>query len=191
MSLVGFQAQNHPQQANARGARDAVDDRATTPEVFDPLHERFAFTLDVAASEDNAKCARFFSMHNDGLAKSWEGERVWCNPPYSDIRPWVEKAWAEDAEIVAMLLPANRTEQGWWQDLVEPYRDRPGSPLTCEFIRGRLRFIAPDADTVGPNERPPFGCVLLIWNRQRPHLQGIQASLDIKPNREPRDGREL
>jgi hypothetical protein len=93
---------------------------------------------------------------------------VWCNPPYSNIRPWVEKAWAEwlhgDVPLVVMLLPANRTEQGWWQDLVEPWRDRDGAP-SVEFLRGRTRFIAPGADGIGPNERPPFGCCLLIWER--------------------------
>lgn len=181
MSLVGFEAQNHPQQVDARGADYIVDDRATTAEVFAPLHRRFRFTVDVAASDRNAKVDRHFDREQDGLAQSWAGERVWCNPPYSDIRPWVEKAWAEDqAPLIAMLLPANRTEQGWWQNLVEPYRDRSGSPLTTEFIRGRLRFLAPGADTIGPDERPPFGCVLLVWNRERPALQGVQSSLPLE-----------
>lgn len=165
MSLVGFKARNHRQQVLLRGPNAKVDDRATTPEVFDPLEERFAFTIDVAASERNRKVERFYSIEHDGLAQSWAGERVWCNPPYSNIGEWVEKAWAErDAELIAMLLPANRTEQRWWQDMVEPFRDRPGSPLTTEFFAGRLRFIAHDKDRVEPNERPPFGCVLLVWN---------------------------
>lgn len=179
MSLVGFEPSNHPQQVDARGADVSTDERGTRDEVFEPLHDRFEFSIDVAASEDNAKLPRYYDREDDGLAQSWEGERVWCNPPYSDIRPWVEKAWAEDAELVAMLLPANRTEQGWWQDLVEPYRDRAGSPLTTEFIRGRLRFVAPGEDEVGPNERPPFGCVLLVWNKARPPLQGIQGRLSL------------
>lgn len=170
MSLVGFKAENHPQQSAARGARTSVDDRATTPEVFGPLDERFGFTLDVAASAHNTKCDRFIDRDEDGLALSWDGERVWCNPPYSDIRPWIEKAWVSDCPVIVMLLPANRTEQGWWQDLVEPYRDSPGSILRVEFVRGRLRFIAPGSDRVGPNERPPFGCCLLIWERHRPEV---------------------
>jgi phage N-6-adenine-methyltransferase len=165
VSLVGFHARNHRQQVGRRGADPRVDDRATMPETFGPLHERFGFTVDVAASAHNAKLPRYFSIEDDGLSRSWAGERVWCNPPYSSIGPWVEKAWAEHerAELIVMLLPANRTEQGWWQDLVEPRRDRPGSPLRVEFLRGRLRFIAHGRSEVGPNERPPFGCCLLIW----------------------------
>ena len=180
MSLVGFEPRNHPQQVGKRGGLSSVDDRATPPEVFDPLHERFRFTVDVAAAEHNAKLERFFDEGADGLVQSWDGERVWCNPPYSDIRPWLEKAWVSAAEIVVMILPANRTEQAWWQELVEPYRDRAGSPLTVEFIAGRTRFIAPGADGIGPNERPPFGCCLLIWNREGPAVRLTrQASLTL------------
>lgn len=141
-----------------------MDDRATSPETFGPLHERFCFTLDAAALPHNAKLPRFFSPVDDGLSQSWAGERVWCNPPYSRIEPWIEKAWASRADLVVMLLPANRTEQGWWQRQVEPWRDRSGG-VRVEFLSGRLRFIAHNATEIKPNERPPFGCCLLIWGR--------------------------
>lgn len=173
---MSFVSRNHPQQVGKRGALSSVDDRATPPELFDPLNERFKFTLDVAASMLNAKCERYISIEENGLEQSWHGERVWCNPPYSDIRPWVEKAWREwpgeesghelGANLIVMLLPANRTEQGWWQDLVEPLRDDGGGEFRVEFLRGRQRFIAPGADGIGPNERPPFGCCLLIWGER-------------------------
>jgi phage N-6-adenine-methyltransferase len=161
MSLVGFKARNHPQQK----ANPKVDDRATAPEFFTPLHERFGFTIDVAASSENTKLPRFYSIEDDGLAQSWAGERVWCNPPYSNIEPWLEKAWAEAecAELIVMLLPANRTEQRWWQQHVEPLRRAAIGDFLVEFLPGRVRFIAPGADGIGPNERPPFGCCLLIW----------------------------
>lgn len=164
--LIGFRARNHRQQVLVRGANPAVDDRATTPEVFDPLHARFTFTIDAAASPRNAKLGRFWTVAEDGLRQSWADERVWCNPPYSSIAPWVEKAWDEpECPLSVLLLPANRTEQAWWQEMIEPYRDRLGSPLRTEFLGGRLRFIAHDKDRVEPNERPPFGCVLLIFAR--------------------------
>lgn len=166
---MSFVSRNHPQQVKVRGALSSVDDRGTDPVLFDQLDERFDFTIDVAASQHNAKVWRFYTIEEDGLAQSWAGERVWCNPPYSDIKPWLEKAWLEwtKAHIIVMLLPANRTEQGWWQECVEPYRDRGdiGRILRVEFLRGRQRFVAPGAESIGPNERPPFGCCLLIWSR--------------------------
>ena len=169
MSLVGFSARNHPQQA----VRDTVDDRGTLPALFDPLHAVHRFTLDVAASEANHRCDRYFTREHDGLLRSWSGERVWCNPPYSRLEPWVAKAWAEmrdGCELVVMLLPANRSEQGWWQEYIEPFRDGPtrgGIRLTTRFLRGRTRFKMP-ADhqyyTVkAKGDRPPFGCVLLTF----------------------------
>lgn len=118
-----------------------------------------------AAAPHNAKTERYYTLQDNGLEKSWAGERVWCNPPYSDIRPWVQKAWDEwvGSQAIVMLLPANRTEQGWWQDLVEPRRDRRDD-FRCEFLRGRRRFIQQGRDTIEANERPPFGLCLLIWS---------------------------
>lgn len=169
MSVIGFKARNHPQQTAKRGPREDVDCRATAPEVFGPLHDRFRFTLDVAALPHNAKLERHFTPDVDGLAQSWAGERVWCNPPYSSIEPWVEKAWESGAQLVVMLLPANRTEQGWWQRHIEPRRDQPGG-IRVEFLPGRMRFIAHGADRIGPNERPPFGVCLVIWDRTPPSV---------------------
>ena len=163
--LVGFKSNNHPQQTRSAGSKRHVDDRALPMEDFAPLQDRFQFTVDAAAAAHNAKLPRFFSESECGLEASWAGERVYCNPPYSDIEPWCRKAWSERlADVIVFLLPANRTEQRWWQDTIEPFRDRTGSVLRVEFLPGRLRFLKPGQKEIGPNERPPFGCVLCIWN---------------------------
>jgi phage N-6-adenine-methyltransferase len=167
MSLVGFAITNHPQQVRKRGASDTVDERITPAKVFDPLQAEFGFTLDAAANERNAKCGRFYDLESDGLSQLWAGERVWCNPPYSALRAWVEKAWAEHragCPLIVMLLPANRTEQGWWQDLIEPFRDGRG-PLETRFYRSRFNFGVPGNEGAKFNSSPPFGCVLVIWRQ--------------------------
>lgn len=172
MSLVGFKAGNHPQQTSVRGARDDVDDRGTQWEFIRELEDRFGepFTLDVAAAPHNAKAPVYYTREQNGLARQWWGS-VWCNPPYSDCGAWVRKAWEEIAyrgtpyaHRIVMLLPANRVEQAWWQDQVEPFRDRPDSPLTVEFLRGRMRFDRPGVEIGPKGDRPPFGCALLIWS---------------------------
>lgn len=176
MSLVG--SNNHPQQVDRNGADDEIDDRGTPQHLWDELNERYRFTLDVAAAPHNAKCTMYYTRLADGLLQPWTGS-VWCNPPYLGLDRWLEKAWAEwnrrrrpewhaipPPSRIVMLLPANRPEQPWWQQHVEPFRDRPGSPLTVRFLPGRLRFIKPGATEIKPNERPPFGCCLLIWNRE-------------------------
>lgn len=181
MTFSRFKSANHPQQVAKRGAREDIDLRATSWETFQPLHERFHFTLDVAASQHNAKCVRFVTKQQDGLSVPWSGERVWCNPPYSRIPAWVEKAWSEwrsgnPPSCIVMLLPANRTEQAWWQDFVEVFRDRSDSTLQTEFLRDRIRFVRDGAKGIGPNERPPFGCVLLIWSTERTPRQACVAT---------------
>ena len=166
MSLVGFKAKNHGQQTAARGALDEVDDRGTLPEFFARMAERFGpFDLDAAASARNAKCERYYTIADDALGLPWEG-RVWCNPPYSNLGAWVRKARIEYVEgrasIVVMLLPANRCEQPWWQNNIEPWRDTRFGPKV-EFLPGRMRFERPDV-TIGPKgDRPPFGCCLVVW----------------------------
>ena len=182
MSLVGRPAENHPQQVGKRGALDKVDDRRTPRDLFGPLAREFKFTLDAAASHVNALCDHFYDLANSGLEGTWKGHRVWCNPPYSDCRAWVDKAWkemSEGCEVVVMLLPANRTEQGWWQDAIEPFRDvGPNEKgvwitagardvaMTTRFLRGRLRFDTPDHEYDDPRgNRPPFGNVLVIWEQ--------------------------
>ena len=167
MSVVGYRARNHPQQAARRGADPAVDDRAITMEDFAPLNARFRFTVDAAATAANARLERFWTAEDDALSRSWAGERVWCNPPYShpNLERWVLKAWAEHRQgvpLVVMLAPANRTEQQWWQRWIEPARDK-GLGLRCEFLPGRIRFLRNGQAEIGPNERPPFGCCLLVW----------------------------
>lgn len=170
MSVVGYRARNHPQQVAARGARPEVDDRAITAEAFAPLHERFAFTVDAAASDENARLPRYWTESDDALRQPWAGERVWANPPYShpNLERWVVKGHLEAgggasaAGLIVMLMPANRTDQGFWQRHVEPYRDR-GDGFRVEFLPGRIQFLLPGQAEIDPRERTPFGCCLLIW----------------------------
>lgn len=170
MSLVSFRAQNHRQQVGRRGALDKVDDRRTPRALWDALDEEFGFTLDVAASAENALTEAYFDLETNGLEQPWSGV-VWCNPPYSGLNAWAEKAFAEirregGPDAIVMLLPANRTEQSWWQDWIEP--ERHAGRVETRFLRGRLRFDTPDHDyTKQPKgNRPPFGVVLVIWRRE-------------------------
>lgn len=197
--MLAMVPKNHPNHRKGKGALDSVDDRETPPDVFDPLNEEFHFTLDVAAARHNAKCRRYYTLGPgplylarqlsifpeefvgdpdalgiDGLAHRWErGEVIWCNPPFSDIEPWVEKA-VYCAATVVMLLPANRCEQPWWARLIEPYRDNRGTDIrelfkSCEtrFLAGRRCFRNRGAAITNRTSRnPPFGIVIVVWDRR-------------------------
>lgn len=184
MSQAGIRPRNHPKQVRTRqselfheaGGLESVDDRRTPRSLFDPLHARFRFTIDVAASADNALLPAFWTKHDDALRYPWDGKRVWCNPPYSNIPAWVGKAnseWVAGCPLIVMLLPADRTEQPFWHEYIEPIRDC-GEGLRTEFIKKRVKFGLPPGHTEadkglangkngGGYRYPPFGCVLVIW----------------------------
>ena len=110
------------------------DDWETPQPLFDRLNEHYHFGLDVCASAENAKCARYFDRETDGLKQSWTG-RCWMNPPYGrEIGKWVKKAYETAKKrqgLVVCLLPA-RTDTAWFHDycLKGQYT----------FLRGRLKF---------------------------------------------------
>lgn len=80
-----------------------TDEWATPQEFFDTLNDEFHFTLDVCATEENAKCDKYYTRQNDGLAQNWSGEVVWCNPPYGREMPnWIKKC-AEHADAGGRL----------------------------------------------------------------------------------------
>ncbi len=130
----------------------------TPPLLFKNIGFRFGeFTLDVAASADNAKCAKFFTESDDGLRQDWSG-LVWCNPPYSNIMPWVLKALSEaDAgrARTVMLLPA-RTGAAWFYTAL-------CSPLVTVhfFADPRIHFVPPPG--VKPSS-PTSSSLLLVFD---------------------------
>lgn len=185
LSSAGIAPKNHPKQVRARRSQvslfgdptDGTDDRRTPRDFFDRVHAQHHFTIDAAASVDNALLPRFWTRQDDALSMDWTGERVWCNPPYSDIPSWVAKAFGETAggcPIAVLLLPADLTEQPFWHEYIEPYRDC-GQGVYTEFVRKRIKFgLPPDhpdankglANGKGGKYRyPPFGCVLVRFEK--------------------------
>lgn len=86
----------------------ATDLWATPQDFFDRLDARFGFEMDVCASPDNAKCARYFTKADDGLTQRWSGI-CWMNPPYGrQIGHWMRKAYESSlaGATVVCLVPA-------------------------------------------------------------------------------------
>lgn len=126
----------------------------TPAAVFDALHREFAFTIDAAASADNAKCERFWTRDTDGARQSWRGERVFCNPPYGrEIRPFVARAARGEAAVAVLLIPAC-VDTAWWHDHVAPF-------ASVRFLRGRITFA-------GAAWPAPFPCALAIYDPHTP-----------------------
>lgn len=59
----------------------ANDVWATPQNLFDELDKEFNFTLDPCALPDNAKCAKYYTPAEDGLAQSWGGSKYFVTRP--------------------------------------------------------------------------------------------------------------
>lgn len=85
--------------------------------LFDALDIEFGFWLDSAASDKNALCAHWLTEADDALNSEWVSHgAIWNNPPYSNIRPWVEKAaeqCIQQRQTVVMLVPEDMSV-GWF-----------------------------------------------------------------------------
>jgi phage N-6-adenine-methyltransferase len=163
--MLRVRALNHPQQLARRGPADHVDDRRTPPDLLAEcaaLAGVDGWDLDAAASAANTKAECWHDVDADGLRQPWHG-RVWCNPPFSGLDRWAAKATAEATRctVIALLLPANRTEQRWWQEVIEP--QRLAGTIAVHFLAGRRRFDRPGWTKPPKGDRPPFGLCLAVW----------------------------
>lgn len=134
----------------------ATNEWATPQDFFDKLNKQFNFTLDPCATPENAKCEKFFTETDDGLAQDWGGHRVFCNPPYGrGLKDWVRKAYEESKKgaLVVMLIPA-RTDTSYWHEFVV------GGGADIRFLRGRLKF----GD--GANSAPFPSALVMWWGRE-------------------------
>ena len=138
----------------------AFRDLWRTPDyLFAWASEQFGpFDIDLAASAENAKCAKFFTAEDDALQRPWAdaGTCGWLNPPYSKIQPWVEKAISE-------------AEQGFRTVMLIPtFNGEPRDALILEnatdvvLIEGRVKFKVAHPD-VKPSSNPR-GSMLVVFD---------------------------
>lgn len=108
----------------------------TPQELFDEIDKEFNFTLDPCATHNNAKCDKYYTKENNGLAQDWSKGVVFVNPPYGyDIKHWVRKSSEEALKgaTVVMLLPA-RTDTKYFHNYIY-------GKAEIRFIKGRIKFL--------------------------------------------------
>jgi phage N-6-adenine-methyltransferase len=125
----------------------------TPQDFYDGLHAEFNFTLDPCSNGENAKCATFFTIEDDGLAQEWAPHTVFMNPPpYGrEIGDWMRKAYEESLKgaTVVCLVPA-RTDTRWFHDYVNGVADE------VRFVKGRLKFG-------GSKDSAPFPSMVVVY----------------------------
>lgn len=113
----------------------------TPLELFKPIDDKYNFEVDVCASAENALCEYFWTVDDDCLQKDWGdgGGFVWCNPPYSNPLPFVEKC--QQYGYAVMLL--NQDTSTKWAKIVFEKASK------VILLSDRVRFINPVTLEVG------------------------------------------
>jgi len=129
------------------------DEWETPKYLFEKLNAQYNFTLDLAATDQNHKCEKYFTKEIDGLKQDWTGV-CWCNPPYSNISAWVKKAYkeAQKGNVIVMLIPA-RTDTRWFHEWIYMMYG-----VEVEFLKGRLKFS-------GSKWNAPFPSMIVTFKK--------------------------
>jgi phage N-6-adenine-methyltransferase len=132
---------------------DSIQDRGTPQSLVDQIAKRFGvyFVLDLAANEENKKCAYYISEQENSLISPWSvmknelGSRfivdcepsnraAWLNPPFKSVGPWMEKCKIESAKGCKIIsLTLSSLGSNWYRDHVE------GNALSL-ILRDRVTF---------------------------------------------------
>ncbi|WP_316831832.1 DNA N-6-adenine-methyltransferase [Pedobacter aquatilis] len=131
----------------------AKTDWETPPAFFEALNLEFRFTLDPCCTPATAKCAKYYTAAQDGLKQDWQGERVFCNPPYGkSIADWVAKCAMEAKKkdtLVVLLIPVRTSTTYFHEHIYNKVKE-------IRFIRGRLRFV-------GAKSCAPFPSMVVVF----------------------------
>lgn len=114
----------------------------TPLDEFKKIEKLFGkFDLDVCAQKTTAKCKKYFSLERkqNAFHKNWSkyGKRAFMNPPYSNVRPWLEKAIKETKRgiVVVALLPSS-VDAIWYHELI-----RLNPKCIHHLLPGRIKFL--------------------------------------------------
>lgn len=123
--------------------------------LFNVLDDEFHFTLDGAASDVNHLCERYYTVSDDSLGKSWQGETVWLNPPFgAGMREWMRKAYEESrGHCTVVALVPSATDMGWWHEYALAADE-------VRFVQGRIAFLSEDGTR---NSNAFFPVSLLVF----------------------------
>ena len=140
----------------------SLSDEWETPQwVFDQLCYAYSVRplLDVAATEENTKCEYHFNKQQDGLEINW-CEDIWCNPPHSKTRQFVEKAyeqWQKHNINIMMLIPLNSIGTKYSEKYIKDSAE--WHPLYF-----RIKFLRDGVESEYPSRN---GYAVVIWRARK------------------------
>lgn len=132
----------------------------TPDKLFEEINKEFHFTRDVCASAENKKCDLFYSEEDSCLNHTWDGIN-WMNPPYKDMKRFIQKAFEERHNSITVCLIPARTNTKWWHQY-------------C--MQGEVWFICGRPKFKGCIHGLPQPLALVVFGREK----GIMKSFYLK-----------
>lgn len=147
------------------------DNWGTPPWLYSRCRKLWNFKLDACAEEWSAKCKRWYGVKDNGLEKPWLSW-TWCNPPYSQIELWLEKAAAEcmRGSSSVVLMPSRTDTRAFHRY----------APLASKIIliKGRLKFI--DPEVLVEKTSAPFPSLMLEFkSRPRADIKNVLPTVEF------------
>lgn len=139
-----------------------TDVECTPREGFEPVLAALGigtFGIDPATNVHSiVPAAAKIMLPEDGLAALWAGD-LWCNPPYSRPRPWVDRCVAHDATAVALISGDFSTRM--WREVIWP------TAQAVVLLHRRLRFFNPATPARKTGAKRPNAWVFWRLNLDR------------------------
>jgi hypothetical protein len=94
----------------------ADDEIYTPPEVFERMGVEF--DLDVCSPKEGLPWIptnKHYHLEIDGLTQDWDGF-VWCNPPYSKPKPWIERFLDHGNGVMLVSFVRSKATHRYWNE---------------------------------------------------------------------------
>tara|TARA_R110000772_G_scaffold247018_1_gene360766 strand:- start:396 stop:842 length:447 start_codon:yes stop_codon:yes gene_type:complete len=135
------------------------DSWSTPASTYYDLDKEFNFDFDPCPLNTRVKLENsLFPDDNitevyNGLNVEW-GTNTFCNPPYSEITKWIDKAFIEykKGKNIVLLVPS-RTDTKWFHKYILPHAKE------IRFVKGRLKFG-------GCKNAAPFPSMIIIFSHE-------------------------
>lgn len=149
-----------------------LDSYETPSWIFDPLMKQYRFTIDLAASEANAKVKNFYSEENSFLenGERWTGV-AWCNWPFSLSKEFAQqivlRAKNDKAKCVIIYKSTNMESPVWrhifsacsW--IAQPHK-------RVEYLLDGKRVLAIKGKNIGKPSGAQFASAVIGFNVSSP-----------------------
>ena len=160
--------------------KEKLSDCWKTPKwLFDEVNKEFKFDVELCDTKENSKCGVAFckdylsdTMSDEGgtltsltsLINCGDVRTAFMNPPYSNPKPFIQKAWEDSKHCRIVCLVKCDPSTQWWATFWDYAKHSPKPGCEVRFFPRRIKFVAPLG--LDGSSGPTFPCALIIMDRR-------------------------